>query len=304
MKKIGFTFLLLFVLFHTGKSQNVFPSFADSAKWNVYKCVYGIGYECFTLTYKYDYDTLFCGNIYSKANIDGSKYYFRSDSLRTYFRKNNNCNGKEFIMYDYSKNVGDSIYVGFNIYQNNSLDTALFIVDSIKTGNFMGINRRIFHLHFYPEPILDPTLYRQIDWIEGIGSNTHPFFPFACILDYCENSLQLLCYDSMGVNLYKDPFYNTCDTSDTDVNIDKLTIKNHLTICPNPFNNNLSLALENAVISEVEIFNLFGERFFIIEQNPKNSIEIENINNLYPGIYLIKVQTDKGLFIEKIIKIE
>jgi len=296
-----------FFAFQTGKSQNAFPAYADSAKWNVYHCVYGMGSLCNTLTYQYDRDTLFCGHVYSKikTTTTGAVGYVRSDSSHVYIRATNSCSGKEYLMYDFSITIGDTIYVANNIWDYNPSDTTRFVLDSSKTINFSGVNRRIYFVRYEPDPDLSPGWFgRSMTWIEGIGSTTNPFFPVECISDYCESSWQLLCFDSLSVQLYQDAAFKTCDTTFTDVSINDLTITNHLNIFPNPFNDNLTISVDNATLSDISLFNVFGECVYSWSGNGKNNLLIDNLSKIPAGAYFIKAKTDKGFLNKKIVRIK
>jgi hypothetical protein len=308
MKNKTLLAIIFFITFcQTGSSQKVFPSFSDSAKWNVLECVYGIGYTCNTLTYQYQYDTLFCGNNYSVIHMtgyDSKTAYIRSDSVRSYCRKNNNCNDKEYLLYDFSMNIGDTTFTSIELWYNSyPSDTTAFVLNSVDTIVLNGFDRRVFHL-LYNSPGTGTDINRPMDWIEGIGSTTHPFYSLACLQDGCETSWRLLCLDSSGVQLYHDSTINTCDTSYSTIEINELTSTNHLSIYPNPFDNILTVSITNATISEIEILNLVGERINIFKGNKKNNLRIDELNYLQAGIYLIKVHTNKGLLTEKIIKME
>ena len=305
--KALFAIIIFITTFQTGKSQNVFPSFGDSAKWNVLQCVYGIGYSCNTMIYQYDYDTLFCENVYSKisSTSTGAFGYIRSDSSRTYIRATNSCFDKEYLMYDFSINVGDTIFLANNIWNSNQTDTTKFVLDSLQTGTFNGIERRIFYVKYVADPDLLPNWFgAQMKWIEGIGSTSNPFFPIECIQDYCELSWQLLCFDSLGIQLYQDSVFKTCDTTFTDVVINEFVNENQLVIYPIPFTKSLTVSVENTIISEIDILDLKGKQIYKIEGNGKNSIKLDAVDNLHKGMYFFLVHTDKGILTKKIIKIE
>lgn len=304
--KILFLIIFSFLVFQTGKSQNCFPTFSDSAKWNVLQCVYGIGFSCNTLTYQYDYDTLFCGHLYSKikATSTGTIGYIRSDSSRAYIRVTNSCSDKEYLMYDFSMNNGDTIYLAYKLWNSWNNDTTKFILDSSNTSIFSGVARRIYYLKYNPEPYLSPDWFRPMIWIEGIGSTTNPFFPIECVHDYCETSWQLLCFDSLGVQLYQDSVFKTCDTTYTDAGVNEFANENQLIIYPIPFTKSLTVSIENATIIEIEILNTLGERIYIFQGIGKNNLRLDALDNLNEGIYFFKVQTNKGILTKKIIKIE
>lgn len=304
--KTLFAIIFFLSIYQTGKSQNVFPSFGDSARWNVLQCLYGIGYSCNTMIYQYDYDTLFCGNVYSKINATttGAIGYIRSDSSRVYIRATNSCSDKEYLMYDFSINVDDTIYLANNIWNSNQSDTTKFVLDSLQTINYNGVERRIFYVKYVPDPDLWPNWFGgQMMWIEGIGSTSNPFFPIECIQDYCESSWQLLCFDSFGVQLYQDSLFKTCDTTFTDVGVKEFVNENQLVIYPIPFTKSLTVSVENAIIFEIDILNIIGKRICKIEGNRQNILRLDAVDNLHKGIYFFIVQTNKGILTKKIIKI-
>ncbi len=305
MKSKTLVLVILFLsFFQTGKSQQAFPSFADSAKWSVLSCNYGIGVVCNTFIYQYAYETTFCGHLYSKINSKtGTAGYIRSENSRVYLRTTNACSGREYLFYDFSMNVGDTVYLANKLWNSIPCDTTRFVLDSSNTVNFSGVERRICYVRYEPDPELWPGWFgRNMTWVEGIGSITNPFFPLECIQDYCETSWQLLCYDSLGVQLYRDPIFNTCDTTYSDVGIGELTTTHQLKIFPNPFHDHLTISIDHATLSAICIYNGFGKCVFAINGNRQSSLLINDIQRLPEGMYFIKAQTDKGVMTKKIIR--
>ena len=202
--------LSLFIINSTLFAQKVFPSYSDGANWNVYECFW---LDCNTRQYNYQYDTTFCGQTYSKMNFYDSNQtgYFRSDSLKTYFRKSPNCSEKEYLIYDFSLSMGDTVFIGYFINPFNEDDTTEFILESIDTVNYFGVDRQRFKMMY--DPSNQGWFGRSMYWIEGIGSVIHPFYPFKCLMDGCEESNQLLCYDSLSIQLFQSPITTDCITS-------------------------------------------------------------------------------------------
>lgn len=137
--------------------------------------------------------------------------YVRNEGQRTLFRLGTDCLDKEYLMYDYSLAVGDTAYCGLNMTIGS--DTAIFIVDSINTIVFQGVERRRFSMRFDRCNGGDFPLYSTMDWIEGVGASSHPFFPIACICDICESSYLLLCVDSAEMSIYRGTDWDVCDTT-------------------------------------------------------------------------------------------
>jgi len=71
--------------------------------------------------------------------------------------------------------------------------------------------------------------------------------------------------------------------------------KSKVLIYPNPVQNELKIETDEAIVN-IEIFDLLGKQ--IIVSKHKNI----DVSELQKGIYLLKINTDKGSVIEKIIK--
>jgi hypothetical protein len=214
MKKL---FLLIAYSFSlSSQAQQPFPTKADDPAWSVLQCIYGMGVWCNTETFHYVDTASVCGHSYSRLLLGGTSMYVRNEGQRTLFRLGTDCIHKEYLMYDYSLAVGDTTYCGLNMMYGNDPDTALFIVDSIHTVVVQGIERRRFSLRYDRCNQGDPPLFTTMDWIEGIGSITHPFFPIACICDNCKSGYSLLCADSASIALYRN-VWDVCDTMITGI---------------------------------------------------------------------------------------
>jgi hypothetical protein len=290
-------FLLTFLTTHSNSfAQQVFPEFSDSAKWNVLECFW---FDCYTATYSYEYDTTFCGHNYSKIHFGelNENGYFRSENLKTYFRRSNNCSDKEYLMYDYSLNIGDTAFVAYNLPNIIGTDTAEFVLDAIDTVNYFGIDRQRFKMLY--DPGNDGWLFRPMYWIKGIGSETHPFYPYKCLMDGCEKGFQLLCYDSMAVQLYQNPWANDCDTTILGI----LESSNEITISPNPFTEKIVVSTDNPGLTLVVIYSSIGNKLLEIPLHNEQHVEIETVE-LVPGTYVLVLHSNDGIRMERIIKME
>jgi hypothetical protein len=277
-------------------AQHVFPDYSDNAHWNVLECLWP---ECYTKSYNYEYDTIFCGQNYSKIHFTelNENGYFRSENLKTYFRKNPNCSDKEYLIYDYSLNIGDTVFVGYDLFWNAGKDTAEFVVDAIDTVNYFGVDRQRFKMLY--DPMNEGMLYRPMYWINGIGSEVHPFYPFNCLWDGCEQGYQLLCYDSLAVQLYQNSWANTCDT--TILGIPNL--ETDISIAPNPFSSEITVSVQNSSVYQINIYSSIGNK--IMEYSyVGNNIIIMETDKLNSGSYILELLTNSGSYTKKIIKIE
>ncbi len=275
--------------------QRVFPSYADNALWHVLRCFW---MDCETDEKSFQGAIDLCGQQYSFRTFpSGEVAYFRSDSLRAYFRRTQNCADKEYLLYDFSLEVGDTVYVGFELWSSSQPDTAAFKLASIDTITQFGVSRRRFNmLHGYGSN----AFFSPMGWIEGIGSDQDPFYPFLCLHHGCESSYTTLCYDSAGVQLYQeDVYFNTCDT--TMVSIDELEGGVDVTVAPNPFTHNVRIT-STASILDAEVYSLLGE--LVGSASAMGTVlNLELPKELGVGMYVVRIRTDRGQFTEKVFKV-
>lgn len=76
-------------------------------------------------------------------------------------------------------------------------------------------------------------------------------------------------------------------------------VYNTLEIYPNPFNNNLNLKSE-LEIKNIEVFNSLG--LLLSREKPNIKNITLNTADVIPGIYFIKIETEKGIQIKKMVK--
>jgi M6 family metalloprotease-like protein len=77
--------------------------------------------------------------------------------------------------------------------------------------------------------------------------------------------------------------------------------ENTIAIFPNPTTGKLKIESGELGIENVDIFDTFGRKVFEQKTEIKNQIEID-ITSLSAGIYLVKIDTDKGVVHKKIVK--
>ncbi len=67
---------------------------------------------------------------------------------------------------------------------------------------------------------------------------------------------------------------------------------------PNPANHSFNIEYENATILKVEVYSIIG----IKELELINNYRAINISGLSRGIYMVKIYTDKGHLVKKLVK--
>jgi len=80
--------------------------------------------------------------------------------------------------------------------------------------------------------------------------------------------------------------------------ISEETIKNYVRIFPNPTTDKLTIETEN--MQQVEVINVRGQIIYLIKSGNQNAISFD-ISAIPKGIYFIKVITDNGVAVEKIV---
>jgi len=191
-------------------AQQPFPTAADEPRWGVAWYVMGqyYGIDAFQCSGAIDV----CGRSYDVVTgiNPGATAYFRNDEQRTLIRKSTNCDEREYLLYDFSLNVGDTAYVGWEM--EGGVDTSLTIVEAIDTIDYLGVPRRRFSILIdrCPSEWEEP-LFTTDQWIEGVGSIMHPFYSLICLCDFCETGVGLLCADSSGVALHRYNPEGSCD---------------------------------------------------------------------------------------------
>jgi hypothetical protein len=291
---------------------------------NVYRKVYGYSYEiycqCCNWLGEWDCDRHTCLN---KAYLgalreDGNKNIWFRSNLITYYNNNDftchlspcpitNNNTTEILLYKFDLAIGDTL----PIY--NRLTTQPYIVEAIDSVNSVADG-------WQNNPILFDTYRKRykirnvrnsnnpsIDyWVEGVGSQIHLFEPILsgsvvplAQADSCQyywetaTSYQLICYSTTAQNC---PILTSAPT---------LSTINGLLVKPNPFNQQLSLIYSGDLQTNVllSVTNLQGS---IVAQQKFSSTNhfthTFDLQHLPAGIYFVSLQTNKGVWVQKVVK--
>lgn len=199
--------LLVFILFGLAQTivcsaQNSFPTLADHPKWRVRELIVYRYNPKYFVDYTLEKDTIINDLNYSIVIRSDSAFnmpksyrmgYTRTTGQKVYFKF---IDGMEFLIYDFGLNVGESsdAYMcefGLDKY------TAL----SVDTITIEGIKRK--RIQVDAESLSGHPSY----WIEGIGSDKNPFFP------YCSGVQdELRCLTTNSGTIYMDPKYTDCES--------------------------------------------------------------------------------------------
>jgi aminopeptidase N len=84
--------------------------------------------------------------------------------------------------------------------------------------------------------------------------------------------------------------------------IDDLSSVNKINLYPNPATEHIQFTIPNQTINYIRIFDLSGKLMMEDEVYTINKLVDVNVSGLKPGIYFVKINTDKGIYNEKIVK--
>lgn len=193
---------------------------------------------------------------------------YRNEDNQVYYCKwNGSGYDEEVLLYDYDLEEGD--------YFNENDPHPMIVTDISTIIDNNGVERKKYEFEFIG---LDEE--REF-WIEGVGSSKG----FVNSGNYTPTSdgaiFHLLCYHVDNNVVYVNPAYNTCDIDD----IDESSIKNSISVYPNPANDQIHL--EGLVEeSEISLYNAFGVCVKTLTLNGDEEIAIDD---LAAGLYLLRI---------------
>ena len=232
-----------------------------------YKKVYNSGffYSCYGICGGIPpggvYYASYCGP-YGK----GFKGGLRQDSInkKVYF----NYGSSDALLYDFTKLVGDSVFIA-NVYVKiNSIDSVL-----------VGTN---YHKRFNVSNSKNGT-YPDAAIIEGVGA-TSGLLETLFVFEY---SADLICFS------HNSDIYPSGDTScaliteSSGVGIEKISRSNkHTLVYPNPTNGNFTIETNTAEKQSMQIYDVNGK--LVLSQNISDKATID-ASNLSEGVYNISI---------------
>jgi hypothetical protein len=280
-------------------------------------------------------DTLINNKQYFKARIYHNSYIYPFDTI-LFFREDTilqqvwillNDTGKEKLLYDYSLNQGDSIYLDFDFQDSSTIyytKTGWYHVDSAKTVAIYGGARKALFLS-NPNNLYNSLLFRnypELEWIEQVGSTIMPDYTQhdidnadAHIWGYWWNFYYiLLCSFDDSDKIYHNPVFNYIGYSDSDSCLLSFnsgimsinTISLDAKLYPNPCTDMLQLTaqLPQTSFAEVEIYNVTGIKIFDLQITPPNVTfqSAINVSQFPPGMYFVRLSTSDAFEMSKFVK--
>jgi hypothetical protein len=292
MKKL--IFILTMCIAISAFAQNSFPT--SNAMWNEK----GYGYDQRLLGLLGD--TIIDGVHYSTLYEFSDTILLKENVIRSIcpliFEGEKVWIGTQILLYDFSAEVGDTIWHNGCIpaHTDSFYDGEDYysVIKSISTYN----GKRIYDVHFFS----DNFCQINTSWIEGIGSS-HGLFksiPVFALFDSPDN-YNLNCFKHNDTVRYQNNYdCNKCFCKQTSIENDELST-NLINIFPNPTKDVLNIEVQgNVEIQSISIYAINGK---LVEKNTyKVNIKQINLSALKEGNYIISIDTDKGVFNKSIIK--
>lgn len=267
-----------------GNSQNYTPFPTDSAMWGVTFMTYSMSFPPYTYDDRYywiDGDTILFGNTFQKiykhteylGSTDFYGYMREDTSKHIYFSYDGQS---EHILYDFNLSLNDTIFIPWSEYLD-SIQSRVAQIDSVQYGSS-------YRKRYTLEEIASGWGLGDHIWVEGIGSISHGvFYPEIWWVD---QSAWLMCYSHNGEGLYGGGCPVTLD-------VQNLTQQGNIVLYPNPTSSTITIQTEN--IMNVEIINIQGK---VIYDGIENAVDLSAEAK---GIYIVKVTTDRGVAVEKVL---
>ncbi len=286
MKKLFIICLLTFCIPVFGQAYK--PLLDNYNEWHITTCYFG----CLTDKYFTAGDTIVNGLDYKV--LDGFHYISRSFLLRedvierkVYLNFVEQSSNNEYLLYDFSLNVGDSIDMK-NPISPFPENAGYYRLDSIIPRPLVDGND---YRHFYLSPTPSNTISStNAVWVEGAGSlsliNAPSGFPDINDVGH------LSCSFKNSAS-----FYTNLDSIDSCEPLIVLGL--------NEFNNQLSEVQVNTLVNDkycyltniqnarfIDVYDLNGRRLIDYTNNGKRDARLD-FSNLKSGIYIIVMNTNQ-----------
>jgi uncharacterized repeat protein (TIGR01451 family) len=192
------------------------------------------------------------------------------------------CGGEAYVL----NGLG---YYNTGVYQQNILTA--FGCDSVVELRLTvnAINNTITQSAGTLQTTAAATNYQWINCTTGtaiVGANTQTFNPtqsgnYAVVVDFgtCKDTSVCYYFSPVGIN---------------EINASSISIQ------PNPFNNELKVTLDKDYNGILEVYNTLGE--LITSEKLQSSNVTLNTSTWNAGVYILKVATNDGVVVKKVVK--
>jgi hypothetical protein len=289
MKKI---LILVICTILAGKtfSQEYYPLVVEDNTWNVMAAGIYPNFDTAysTVTYMLSGDSVINSITYKRLYFSfeeipvnwGLYGFMREDETKKVWLKTEFAT-QEFLMYDFSVAIGDTVFVG-------QQEPVGLVVDSITTVTVNGTERQKFWFSWPDNPYYTET------WTVGIGSSKGIVWSGSAMI--VGGFYELLCMSNNGEQIYMNPDYDFCYINTVKVDENNMEA---FQIYPIPVVSNLIISnLINIEIQSISIIDFSGRKI----QDFEAGSSLLDLSVLKPGVYFLKISTENGPFLTKIIK--
>jgi hypothetical protein len=214
---------------------------------------------------------------------DGAIKILREDSAtRKVFKREND---QDVLLFDFSLQVSDKIIL------SNGGEYTVSSIDSVSVRG--GVRKRLYLTH---------SMFGNQYWVEGVGNTEHPLLQ----LNPLSVPVSLICSFQNGVNVFNRGIYSSSqDTSDCkayNISSKRILTENSLKVYPNPATNILHIEFTSTVPNKIEVMDLQGRTVFAESILPTQKTCEISLGNLSNGVYFVKLYSDEGVVLKKVIK--
>ena len=346
MKKIYFLFLLFLLLNQKIFSQHYYP-LLDSAinHWRFTENYLPVRVAQPTAIFNCDYNSYPPKELSTIGDtILNAKHYkiliataFSSDCIFGYLREDTAArkvyfqdvlNAPEILVYDFSMQVGDSMYIHFYNQSSGYFTDGNYTLDSIKNVTMSAGTRRAFYLNHKIN--LNPSDPHTLIWYESVGNPFFTVYPyslnwyssgwFSVCEEFPHDFFQFLtCYDHAS-KVYYDTcgywvahnnncvyFADSCDYGNTCTYVKELSDDVTFSIFPNPAASKLTVDYSLLKSDEFELLFHEASTYRVIKKltlgilsKGKNAIDTD-VSNLPKGFYILEFRSKKESKFEKLV---
>lgn len=211
----------------------------------------------------------------------------RIDGERVYGRKSKECADKEYLLYDFSLELGEELYIGNSLLSPIGPDTTL--VRMVEIDSIELVNQRAERLKLLYDRCNQDELYDTLYWIRGVGNTLNPFFSFKCFCDICEVISSTVCMQIANKTEYA-LWEGSCT-----INVstrEEGSEEEGIQVRPNPFNTRTFIEGPKGV-KILDVKTIAGNSLVYESRRvDDHTIEMTLIDGFYKGIVLIVVEND------------
>jgi len=221
-------------------------------------------------------------------------FFLREDSLekRVWVLPQDSVNEK--ILYDFSLDIGDSIYLDFHPANEFYFPSGWYYVESITNYNLISSTVNKFTLYQKSNPVY------KVYWLEGVGNTYSPIYTLEQKIE--PNYPEVLCMFQDSEDIYRHPTWDTCSYFNTSANFD-LTKEKMVDIYPNPNSGKfvLKIELQRKTEFQIQLTSNTGQIIYsesVVASFYKKEIDFSGYAK---GVYALKVVSDGGVVTKKVI---